>query len=399
MKTVAIICEYNPLHSGHEYQIKRIKEEFDGARIVAIMSSEFVQRGDVAVFSRSVRAKAAVKAGCDLVLELPFPYSYSSAEYFARAGVYIADAVGVCDALSFGSELGDVEELKKCADMLADKSFLDEVEKRKSDNRSVGHIKAVYDVASDMYGKEYADMISSSNNILALEYIKAGRGFESGLDFHTVRREGDGYNDASGLGRFVSATYLRELIERGEDISSYVPAECAKLYKEAIESGEVANIKQLEGAILAHFRLADPKALADFAEMSDGLEYRLCECAGAAKSIEDFFELAATKKYTNARIRRAVLSSIIGVKENDIKSLPSYTSVLAANKTGLEILKEMKKSSRIPVITKPADYKTFDDTVKTAFELAQKAYGLYSLSVSNRESSDGLMKFTPYIEN
>ncbi len=399
MKTVAIICEYNPLHSGHEYQIKRIKEELGGARIVAVMSTEFVQRGDVAVFPRGVRAEAAIEAGCDLVLELPFPYSYSSAEYFARAGVYIADAVGVCDTLSFGSELGDIETLKSYADRLCDARFLAEVEKYKEADKTLGHIKAVYDVSEHLYGKEFAEAMSSSNNILALEYIKAARELESELGFHTVRREGDGYNDVSGAGRFVSATYLRERIANGEDVCDFVPSACAKLYEKAIKSGAVSDIKRIGTAILAHFRLTDPSALSDFAEMSDGLEYRLCECASIATSIDEFFSLAATKKYTNARIRRAVISSILEVCEADIKTLPAYTSVLAANKTGLDILKEMKKSSRIPVITKPADYKSLGDEVKSAFEQAEKAYALYALSLEKRGSADGFLKYTPIIKN
>ncbi len=399
MKTVAIICEYNPLHSGHEYQIKRIKEELDGARIVAVMSTEFVQRGDVAVFPRGVRAQAALEAGCDLVLELPFPYSYSSAEYFARAGVYIADATGVCDTLSFGSELGDVEALKDCADRLRSEELLAEIENAKSADKSLGHLRAVSDVAARLYGDIFAKTVSSPNNILALEYVKAVRELESRLELHTVRREGDGYNDVSGKGLFVSATYLRELISDGKDISAFVPIGCAELYRKATESGAVSDINRLEAAILAYFRLADPRLLSDCAEMSDGLEYRLCECAAAATSLDELFSLAATKKYTNARIRRAVISSLLGVSEADMKALPAYTAVLGANKTGLEILKEMKKSARIPVITKPADYKCHGERVTAAFEKAQRAHALYSLSLEKKESADGFMKFTPVIIN
>ena len=399
MKTVAVICEYNPLHSGHEYQIKRIKEELGEARIVAVMSTEFVQRGDVAVFPRGVRAEAALEAGCDLVLELPFPYSYSSAEYFARAGVYIADAIGVCDTLSFGSELGDVEFLKSCAARLRDDKFVAEVEKYQESDKSIGHIKARFDVAKSIYGKEFAEAMSSPNNILALEYIKAARELGSKLDFHTVLREGDGYNDVSGEGKFVSATYLRELIADGKKIDDFVPRGCAELYKKAIQSGAVADIKRIESAVLAYFRLAEPCDLSDFAEMSDGLEYRLCECASAATSLDEFFSLAATKKYTNARIRRAAISSLLKVREADIKALPAYTSVLASNKTGLDILKGMKKTSRIPVITKPADYKNRSDEVKSAFEKAEKAYAFYSLSQKDPASADEFMKFTPIITN
>lgn len=398
MKTVAIICEYNPLHSGHEYQINRIKEEYGGARIVAVMSSEFVQRGDVAVFDRGVRAEAALEAGCDLVLELPFPHSYSSAEYFARAGVYISDATGVCDTLSFGSELGDIDALKECSDRLRDAGFLAEIQKSKEADKSFGHLRAVCDVAKRLYGKEFADAVSSPNNILALEYIKAARELESRLELHTVRREGDGYNDVGGAGRFVSATYLRELIAKGADVSDFVPDDCAELYKNAIESGAVADMKRLEGAVLAYLRLAEPRSLSDFAEMSDGLEYRLCECAASASDLDEFFSLVATKKYTNARIRRAVISAMLGVLKSDMKSLPAYTSVLAANKTGLEILKEMKSLSRIPVITKPADYKELGDEVKTAFEKAKMAYSLYSLALEKRGVSDEFLKYTPIIK-
>ena len=398
MKTIAVICEYNPLHLGHKYHLEQIKKDFGDCAIVLIMSSDFVQRGDVAVLDKYSRAKAGLLSGADLVFEMPFPYSYGSAEYFASAGVYIAGATGICDVLSFGSECGDAEMLKEMADKLASREYKQKMQALKKEKSSLGYMHLRYEAGKALYGKEFADFASSSNNILALEYIKAIKKTGVPLDIHTVKREGDSYNDELGHGTFVSATYLREQIKAGADISGYVPQECTDIYREKANEGMLgASLENIGQAIISFFRLADPIELSKFAEISPGLQYRLCDVAKKAKNIHEFFELAASKKYTDARLRRAVISCILGVEEADFKALVPYTAVLAANKRGQALLKKTKKVSSIPIITKPADKKKLEGKGKHYTELLDRAEALYTLSFPKPCGADLFVKSSPFI--
>lgn len=400
MKTVAVICEYNPMHLGHKYHLECIKKDFPDCAIVLIMSSDFVQRGDVAVLDKYSRAKAGVLAGADLVLELPFPFSYGSAEYFASAGVYIASATGVCDTLSFGSEIGDAEMLNEMADKLASREYKQRVQELKKENPAFGHMHLHHEACRLLYGKEFADATSSSNNILALEYIKAIKKTGASLDIHTVKREGDSYNDEIGQGKYVSATFLREQIKAGAEISGYVPKKCMDIYLQKSNEGMLgADFDNIGSIILSFFRLADPDKLSQYAEISPGLEYRICDAANKAKNINEFFEFAANKKYTDARIRRAIISCMLGVEESDFKMPVPYTTVLAANKRGQGILKKAKKMSSIPIITKPADKKKLYGVANHYTELSKRSESLYTLSLPKPCSADFFVKSSPFILN
>ncbi|MBQ7822147.1 MAG: nucleotidyltransferase family protein [Clostridia bacterium] len=398
MKTTAIICEYNPLHKGHEYAIRSAKKNSDDA-VVAIMSSDFVQRGEAAVLPAVYRARAALAAGCDLVLELPVPYSFGSAEYFARAGVYIADAVGICDALLFGSEAGDINVLVGAYDRLCSEEFESKTREIEKNDRTLGHMQARFEAAKRLYGEDFAELISSSNNILALEYIKAVKSIDSTMKLCTVKREGSAYNDRHGNDGYVSATFLRDRIFADDDISAYVPDKCIEIYNEAKRSGMCgASLERADTAILSFFRMTDASVLSGFAEVSDGLEYRLCRAAGEASDLEEFFELAATKKYTNARIRRAVLSCMLGITECDLRATPAYVRAIAANEKGLELLKQAKKCSKLPVITNVSGFDMPGGAGEWGRGLAVRADALYSLMLPTRLPSGELFKQGIYID-
>ena len=395
LKTTAIICEFNPLHTGHKYAISCAQKDSDA--VIAVMSSDIVQRGEPAIMPAVLRSRLALAAGCDLVLELPAPYSFGSAEYFARAGVYIANAIGVCDSLLFGSESGDISELKSIRDYLGSDEYNRRLLSVKDAERSAGYMQARYNAAEKLYGKDIADKLSMPNNILALEYIKAAEMLSSNMELKTVKREGNGYNDNVSDTGYVSAGFLRKTITSGGDISPYVPQSCIGIYKEATQMGMLgASLDKLGTAVLSYFRLADPESLSDYAEICDGLEYRLCSCANKARDLDEFFSLAATKKYTNARIRRAVLSCMLGVRETDFKAPPSCVRALAANEKGLELLKRMKEESKIPVITNVAGYG--EGRASDAKELAIRVDSLYSLALPKPLPAGELFKQGIFID-
>lgn len=398
MKITAMICEFNPLHSGHEYAVRSAKMHGADA-LIAVMSADFVQRGEAAVMPSSLRARTALAAGCDIVIELPVPYSFGSAEFFARAGVYIADSLGVCDTLFFGSESGDTDELLSAADRLADMKFVTLTDEIKKSDPDVGHMQARADAARRLYGDDFAELISRSNNILALEYIKAARGMKSELALETVKREGSNYNDTEygGVGN-VSASFLRGCIKSGKSINAYVPESCVHIYNEAKSAGLLGAELSFAGtAVLSFFRLSKPERLSNIAEVSGGLEYRLCRAACESRTLKEFFENAATKKYTNARLRRAVLSCMLGVRESDFKVSPSYARVLAANETGISILKRMKETSKLPIITNVSGFDLHDAMAARALELSRRADALYSLMLPSPLSAGELFKRSAYI--
>lgn len=397
-KFISIICEYNPFHTGHEYQINKIREIFgDNSVILCVMSGHFVQRGDVSVFDKFRRAEAAVKCGTNLVLEMPFPFSMSSAEYFAEAGVYISNCVGA-DTLVFGSECGDIEKLAEAAEVTSG----DEFKRLLTDTKDAGIVKARAKIFSEVTGSD-SSVTVNSNDILGVEYIKAINKICRGkIVPYAIKREEIAYNDERSGMKFMSATGLRRMISENkyDEIKKYIPEAAYKIFSSEIDHNSApALMKNIEGAIISFFRLADPKSLNKIAEVSGGLQYRLIEAAKNSSDLESFLKSAGTKKYTNARIRRAVFFSMFGVTEHMLKERPAYAQVLAADAAGREKLRRIKKAGNIEILTKPSDYVKLSKTAKEQYELLLKTDSLYTLSFPFPKEADIFLKKSPFIEN
>ncbi len=403
MKTVAIISEYNPFHNGHKYQIDKIRELLgEDTAIVAIMSGNFTQRGELAIADKTVRAKIAVLCGADLVVELPFPYSSSSAEFFARSGVKIATEIGA-DYLAFGSETGDIDSITKIADVMESDEFISALDKIKEDKSyaSLGHAQMV-ELAYKQYSPEALNFdISGANNILALEYVKAIRFFGSNIIPITIKREGAGYNETkidNNLA-FQSATSIRAALYKEDDSASkYMPDIAFNELNLAKENGLApSSIEALSPAIISALRLNSASDI-DIHDADDGLYNRLCTLSMKTKSISSLTALAETKKYTKARIRRAVLYSFFGVTSSIVKEYPRFTQVLAMNDTGRKVLKGIKKGTGFACITKPSDYLHFSDDVIAQKELANKADAIYALSLPGNIPGAFPLTFTPFVK-
>lgn len=393
MKKIAVVCEYNPFHCGHEYQLNQIKKSYPDAKIIAIMSGHFTQRGDAAAFSKFDRAKAAVACGADIVLELPFPYSSASAETFAAAGCAVAEAVG-CDMLCFGSECGDLEELQKIADTIDTPQFREKIKamRKEPQFRSYGYAALVEKALG-------SDVIKKPNNILAVEYLRALK-FSDIIPI-TVKRKGAEYKDNSSDIRFPSASALRMLLEQNctEKMLLLIPDKSASVFASAIERKEtVVGASSLNELFLSHFRFISPDKIKTFAECSSDFAYSVKKAANESTNGNDFISALRTKHLTDAKIRRALLFAMLEVESSSICEKPSYTQLLAANKYGCEIAKQIKKLSRIDLLVKPSDFKKMSVTSQKQFELNAKADSLYTLLLSNRLSAGHYLKATPYIE-
>ncbi len=404
MKVAAIITEYNPFHNGHKYQVDKIRDLLgEDTVVIAIMSGNFTQRGEIAVADKTVRAKSAVDCGVNLVLELPFPYSMSSAEFFAKSGVYIANAIGVVDYLAFGSESGDIRELSDIASIMLSTEYQLCLDTLKGDPeyRDAGYPELCEKALSDIYGKKISREFFSPNNILGIEYIKALMSLGSSISPLTIRREGAGYLDViNPMAEFQSASAIREEIADG-NISAldFVPDNAKIVYQKAIDEGKMpSDISKLDLALISFFRLNSTKADVDIHDAAGGLYNRLCEMSAEATSISNLTKRTETKKYTTARIRRAIWNSYFGVTSSDIRTMPSYTQVLAMDSVGRAALKEIKKISDFPVITKPSSYKDMDDEVIRQKELSNRADAVYALTLKKADSGRFALTFTPYVK-
>ena len=360
MKTAAIICEYNPFHNGHKYQIEEAKKTNDA--VVCIMSGSFVQRGDIAVFDKWTRANAALSSGCDLVLELPVCFSLNSAEQFSFGGVSLAENLGIVDNLIFGSESGNIEKLENTAELLLNETdeISEEIKKYMSLGNSYPKSRTLaYSNTID------EDLLTEPNNILGIEYIKAIKTIKSSITPQTIKRNSVSHHDMSATDSFASATLIREMLKNNDDISQFVPVPYPK-HNRKDKINELLRYKLLE---------MSKEEISQINDVTEGLENRIKEAVKECITFSEMCEYIKSKRYTLARIRRILLSCLIGIDKNIAKIPPSYIRVLGATQKGLKLLSEIKKNSGLPIITKTADFKGYNKS----FELDIKATDIYNI--------------------
>lgn len=388
MRIAGIICEYNPFHNGHEYLVKKAKA--DGYAVVAVMSGNYTQRGELAIADKYTRAEAAIKCGVDLVLELPFPFAMSSAEFFAKGGVSVLESVGA-SRIYFGSESGDTEFIKEAAKAAASEEF---AKMKEGISHDEGAAKGYFEALGEMVGKKSGIL---SNDILGIEYVKEINRRGATIEPVTVKRVGDAFRDEKINSEFASATAIRKSLHTGTatDLEEYMPPKSLDVIKKAIENGEApVDIKKLEAALITFWRMVNSASLSDIAELGNGLEYRIKDAALSSVTLEEFENNSATKKYTSSKIRRAILFAILGVTKSDLDAEPQYTSVLAANKRGREILSSLRKDETgIRIVTKSADAPECRQ-----YELSSRAEALYTLAMPKPQNSGYLTKKKIYIE-
>ena len=401
MTTVAIIAEYNPFHSGHLYHINEIRREFgEDTAIVAIMSGNFTQRGEVAFADKLIRAKCAVECGINLVLELPFPYSMSSADLFARSGIHIANMLGNIDYLSFGSENGDLSTLKEISEIMSSKEYNNSFKLISSD-KSLGYAKTCELAYRNCAAKDISfDFIA--NNILAIEYIKALNDSKSNIKPHTVKRIGADYISENIIEKIEhqSATAIRnQFLIDPEKALTYLPNDSGQIIKESYTNNELpCDGEKLSSAIISHYRLSSAADGAKIHDAGNGLYNRLITSSVKAANISSLISLTETKKFTNARIRRTMWYGFLGVTSSDVKTKPRFTQILAMDKIGISILKSAQKNDSFSILTKPADYSHFDDIAIHQKRLSEKADSVFELTKPIPKPGNTALKLTPFIK-
>ena len=400
LQASAVICEFNPFHNGHAHLLSEMRRLAEGDVTICIMSGRWVQRGSAAVLDPYQRAKTAILAGADLVIELPFPWSASSAESFGAAGVSTASRIGA-KKLFFGSEKNDPTLISDAARASLDPRFADVYATHCT--RGSGSASAYIGALKEIMGI-HDDLSLSSNDLLAVSYVRAI--MAQGVDITpvSVKRLGSGYNDEMlSEEEYPSATALRRLIgEAWYDevalraiLDGTMPNEALDILTKATRDGFCpADSTKLMNYFHATCRMTPHDAFENIAEMSGGLSERICRTAHESATAEEFFNSIRNKHHTDARLRRALLFASVGVTSDDVRSAPSYTTLLAANRRGCEYLGQIRKSAGIKIVTKPAD--TPDCRQR---ELALRADSLYTLCLPTPRPSEFFLSATPYIEN
>ena len=339
MKISALIAEFNPFHRGHKLLVDSMKQESDG--VIAVMSGNFVQRGECAVFEKSERAIAAVKNGVDLVLELPSVYALSSAEGFAKGGVQTLLSCGVVNDLWFGSECGDIEKLSRCADVLKEETpfFCEKLSKnlKKGLSFPAARQKALEEIIPD------GNILSEPNNILAVEYIKEIKKSEADIIPRTITRMGSGYNNTDTNNEIISASGIRKLLSEGETAEGHM------LYDYA---GSPVFMSDFDVIVAARLKAISKEELCLLPDCNEEIASRLKE-ASSFNTFDEIVSAAICKRYTQSRLRRILCNMITGNSFKEVPA-PTYIRPLAFNEKGGEILKKMKSTASLPIASRGA---------------------------------------------
>ena len=336
MNFFSIVSEFNPFHTGHKHLIEQTKAKTNTDAIVCIMSGSMVQRGDVAIYDKWTRARAAIENGADLVVELPVCYVLQSADIFARGAVEIMSAMG-SEGIAFGSECTDLELLETIAKIKTEEPAEYKNALANAMNTGVGYPAASEKALREILGS-LPDEITAPNATLGIAYLSAINKINPSMKIHIEKREGD-YHSTKLDGKFQSATAIRQIILSGDKNTTY--SLCTK--------GDIYDINKISSFILGFFRTVSPETLAEIAGMEPGLAKRLTEKSKECVTFEEFVNSCTSKRYTLHRIRRVILCSILGIKN---APSPEYIRVLALSQKGAQILKDIKKRSNIEIITK-----------------------------------------------
>ncbi len=380
MKAVGLVTEYNPFHNGHLYHLNKAME-LTGADIsVAVMSGDFVQRGEPAVLDKYTRTSMALNSGVNLVVELPVNYAVSSAESFAAGALKVLDYIKA-DSIAFGSESGDIERLSKLAHILCDNEDTLYKEISKYTANGISYAAARQKVVEKLTDKDTAAMLTSSNNILAVEYLKAIIKNNYAIKPYTVQRQGDSYNDTDIRSEYASATALRENL-KADNISEYIPVKAGLIlssntnYIYSDDITEALFTRLLDILFASNYdKNVFIENVMQYPDVSKEIAGRLYKSAmdmitrtvpqrseskdNWAFSFGSLCEHIKTKEVPLSRIKRALVRITLGLDKKHMEKYSNapYIRVLGFDKKGQEYLSYIRKTVEVPLITKTADYK------------------------------------------
>ena len=367
MKTVGIVAEYNPFHTGHARHIRETRRLLgEDAAAVVVMSGNWVQRGECAVTDKWTRAEMALRGGVDLVLELPTVWAASSAEGFSRGAMAILGSAGVVDVLSFGSELGEVPPLLELARCLNSPEFAKTLRAELGPKKTFAAVRR--QAVERLLGPEKAALLDTPNNNLGVEYL---RFLPAGMEAVSIPRQGPAHDGETTDG-FASASLLRRWLRTGE-------VERAFPFLSLSWKGEAADMEWCERALIARLRTMSLEEAEALPDSGDGLALRLLSAARRTADLEELYALTKTRTYTHARVRRLAIYALLGLRKRDIPAAPPYIRVLGFNERGQTLLREMRRKASLPVLVKPAHVRRASLEAQALFDLESRFTDLYAL--------------------
>ena len=369
MDAVGVVCEFDPMHLGHERLLRQAKAD-TGLPVVCAMSGNYIQRGGMACLNKFARAEMAVLCGADLVVELPTPWAMATAERFADGGVSLLAGCGV-KHLYFGSECGDIAALDAAAEALLREEFQADILRELQTGLSYAVARQA---ALEKRIGGSASLLSQPNNTLAVEYIKAIRRRELPLSAATVRRTDGGHHGAA------SASRIRALLAAGQAADAFAlmpPAAAGILGREMKKGLAPADPARLETAMLARLRLMSETDFAPYDGGGEGLYRRVYRAVQAGVSLGDILTLATTKRYPTARVRRMLWAAFLNL-EPPPAEIP-YIRVLAATEAGRKLLRQMRDHG-VPVLTKPADVGLLGSEAQSLFTREARRTDVFALA-------------------
>ena len=387
---LGIIAEYNPFHQGHFYHLMESKKQSGCNYSIAVMSGNFMQRGEPAIVDKWSRAEMAVRSGVDLVIELPTVYSISSAENFAEGAIKVLDSLSIVDTFSFGSEVASLDVLNEFAEILyrepAEYISILNHELSKGISYPKARENALLMYLNDI--RRYANVLSSPNNILGIEYLKAIKKLRSSMVPFTIERLGPKHDELKIVNNIASASYIRKLLSRNklQDTASLLPKPSFAILEDCSRKGNmVFSLSTFEKEILYCLRKMSLEEIAALPDVSEGLENLIKESANSCNSVTELIAKIKTKRYTETRIRRILLYTLLGITKKEMlasRKITPYIRVLALNENGKKLLSDIAISNpKLPIIT---SVKRFMDTNsnKTLHTMLQKdifATNVYTL--------------------
>ncbi len=359
-KILGVIAEYNPFHNGHLYHLTESKKFVEADYTVGVISGNFVQRGDTSLVDKWSKAEMAIRNGVDLVIELPTLYSISSAENFAEGSIKILNSLNIVDCVSFGCELADLNILNECAKVLYEepKEFVSllnhELGKGFSFPKARENALLIY--LNDI--RKYANVLSSPNNILAIEYLKALMKYNSPIAPIGIKRNKTNYDSTEIVDGFASATAIRQIACTNDvwSLREVMPKSSFDIMYDCLKAGKtVNNLNKFEREIIYLFRRMTLFEIAQLPDVSEGLEYAIKNAANSCNTIDDFINIIKSKRYTTTRLKRIMVYALLGITEKDLqlsRKISPYIRVLGFNEKGKELLSGISNANpKLEIVT------------------------------------------------
>lgn len=391
MNVLGIIAEFNPFHNGHAYLIEKARKEYQADYCIVVMSGDFVQRGEPAIFPKELRTTIALQNGADLVLELPVSISTGSAEYFAQGSVALLERLGVVTHLCFGSENGDITLFQKAGQVMQQESdtYKKELEVLLKSGCSfpAARFQALSVLGCTEKNKDYQailPLLQNPNNILGVEYCRALTAQNSSITACTITRKGAGYHDSIDSSQpFASASGIRKTILHNAafpisgicEIAPFIPENCHELYQNALSEGDYVTADDFFSLLQYKILQSSPEILKTYQDVTSDLAEKIWNLRYQVKGFTDYCEKCKSKNYTYTRISRALLHILLEIEAEDVitqkeQGFVPYARILGFQKASGSLLSEIKKHSSIPLVSKLSDAKNILSET-TLFQLEQ----------------------------